>query len=174
MRPPVNDPLPRTTPSVALAYCAANWLIPGSGYLLWGNFARGITLLILINLLFLIGVAYGGHVVMPAWYYKAPEFNIVAILTYLVEAFHGGGWLALQYLHSISETNPDAAFNSINMGQSAYSDLGVFHLIVAGGLNYASTVRLYDLCSGNTDLTVSNTVKDDFSESAGEEEEKTA
>ena len=129
--------------------------MPGAGYIVVRDIPRGATLMVLINAMLIIGIATGGYVLVPAWSPKNPEFNIVAILTYLVEAFHGGGWLALHALQKSTAGSADAFFNLHRQSIRPFSDLGVFYLVVAGGLNYFSTVRLYDLLAGAPELTES-------------------
>ena len=139
---------------MALALCAANWLIPGLGYILSRDMARGATLFILINLCFAIGILMGGYILAPvSWAPFTPNFNLVGILTYLSQAFHGGGWLGLQGLQRAAASDTSAYFNLTALGSKPYADLGAFHLVVAGGLNYFATVRLWDLLAGNPQLS---------------------
>ncbi len=153
----MDEKIPRTSKEKAFLYCFLNWLVPGLGYILCKDYPRGLTLLVLINACFVIGVFLGGYILPPlSWVPRNPEFNLVSILTYLSQAFHGSGWLGLQYLHEASSSDPEAYFSLTNLaGKSSYSDLGVFHLVVAGGLNYFATVRLYDLMAGTPELSES-------------------
>lgn len=151
----MSPPLPRTSIPAALGLCLLNWLVPGAGYIAVRDVPRGATLLVLTNAMLMIGIAGGGYVLAPAWSPKNPEFNVVAILTYLVESFHGGGWLALQALQKATAASPEAFFNLHRQSIRPFSDLGVFYLVVAGGLNYFATVRLYDLLAGAPELTES-------------------
>jgi hypothetical protein len=149
-----HSPLPRTSVATALAVCLANWLVPGLGYVLCRDVTRGVILFITINACFAIGLYFGGYILIPpSWTPTNPNFNLVTVLTYLVQAFHGGGWLALQALHHVSAGDTEALFNLKRMAASTYSDLGAFHLVVAGGLNYFASVRLYDLLAGSPELT---------------------
>ncbi|MCC5877313.1 MAG: hypothetical protein JJU11_13910 [Candidatus Sumerlaeia bacterium] len=148
--------IPRLSMIPAMGLCLANWIVPGLGYLLVRDFARGLALLVLINGCFAMGLFYSGYVLVPVFSYRDPEFNIVSLLTYISQAFHGGGWALLQGLHSLSGENGEGLFNLHRMASRPYSDLGVFHLVVAGGLNYFATVRLYDLLAGNPELSGSS------------------
>lgn len=153
--------LPRLSFPIAISLCFLNWLIPGAGYIACKDYKRGIALFLITVGCFAIGLFLGGYVLRPEWSWRSPEFNFVAILTYIAQAFFGAGWLGLQLLHTVSEQDPDAFFNLHRLaGGQAYSDLGVFHLVVAGGLNYFATVRLYDLVAGSPELTESSSVKD--------------
>ena len=160
--------LPRVSPPTALQYCLLNWIIPGAGFFAVGDKRRGIVLFVIINVVLLTGLLYGGYIAKPSFSTQDPSFNLVGILTYIVEAFHGGGWMLMQFLHSLYSDSPDAFFNLERMAAKPYSDLGTFHLVVAGGLNYFASVRLYDLLAGNPELT--ETLKKE-EESAGEDQE---
>lgn len=154
------SPLPRLSTPEALILCALNWLVPGAGYLAVRDYARGLTFFAVINAILLAGVALGGYVLTPVWHYRHPEFNLVAVLTYLTQALHGSGWLLLHALHGFAAQSPQSFFNIHAMSSRTYSDLGLFHLITAGGLNYYTTVRLYDLTAGNPKLTESAAVQE--------------
>ena len=131
-----------------------NWLIPGAGFLLVRDYQRGVTLFLAINGCFAIGLLMGGYVLAPASFDpRAEGFNLVGLLTYLAQAFHGGGWLLLQGAQSAAADNPEAFFNLHRLAARTYSDLGAFHLVVAGCLNYFATMRLYDLVAGTPELT---------------------
>jgi hypothetical protein len=119
-----------------------------------GDLKRGAAFAVLIPAVFVAGIGYGGYILEPVWHFRNPEFNLVAVLTYVTQAFFGLGWLALQGLHLASEQSPESFFNLQRLAAThTFSDLGSFHLVVAGGLNYLSTVRLYDLLTGNEDLS---------------------
>jgi len=127
---------------VALGYCVVNWLVPGAGYLLVRDWARGIGIMVLINGVFLLGLVFDGYMAIPAMSPRDPSFNIFMALTFIVQLWHGGGVLAVFGAESMG--GPLAALLVRDPG-GAYSDLGSFHFAVAGGLNYFATVRLYDL-----------------------------
>jgi hypothetical protein len=133
----LRQPLP-----VALGYCLANWLVPGVGFLLARDWARGIGILVLINGVFLLGLVFDGYMTVPAMSPRDPSFNIFAALTFIVQLWHGGGVLAVFGAESMGGA---LAGLLVRDPGGAYSDLGAFHFAVAGGLNYFATVRLYDL-----------------------------
>lgn len=158
---PDRKPVP-----VALGLCLLNWLIPGAGFLAARDFRRGIVLFVLLNALFFLGLAYGGYLTVPALP-RTEGFNIVALLTFLVQACHGGG-CALILVAQKSGGALGGVF--AKSGGASYSDLGAFHFLVAGGLNYFATMRLYDLLagdSGETDKSSTSTEETTKEEPAG-------
>jgi hypothetical protein len=139
-----------------MVLCLLNWLVPGAGYIAVKDVARGVTLFVVINLCFAIGLMLGGYILEPAsWRPLTPQFNLVGVLTYLSQAFHGGGWLLLRFLQDASADTPQAFFNIEHQAARTYADLGAFHLVAAGALNYFATVRLYDLLAGTPELSAS-------------------
>lgn len=142
--------------------CLLNWLIPGAGYLAVRDVSRGITLFLVINFCFAMGVLLGGYILVPAtWSPRAAGFNLVGTLTYICQVFDGGGWLLVRILQNVSAGDADAFFNIKGQAVKTYSDLGAFHLVVAGGLNYFATVRLYDLLAGNPELSAESEAADE-------------
>lgn len=128
----------------AVGLALLNWLIPGAGYAAVGDFLRAGILCLIINLIFAIGLYLDGYLYVPS-FRLGPEFNIVAILTLAVQALHGGGTILL--LAAAEVGGPLGALLVRDPG-APYSDLGAFHLLVAGGLNYVASARLYDLLVG--------------------------
>jgi len=142
--------IPQVDSGTALLTCLVNWLLPGAGYILCGDWKRGLVLGLVINACFVGGLLYGGYVLMPAFSPRDPEFNVVMVLTYCSQAFYGGGWLLLQILQKLSAGSPDSFFSLQALAIKPYSDLGSFHLVVAGSLNYLATIRLYELLTGKS------------------------
>lgn len=137
---------PTCSALMAFGLCVVNWLIPGAGFLAAGDWRRGLPLLCLINSVFLAGLAFSGYVLVPAFSPADPTFNIFAVLTFLVQLFHGAGCLGhLGLSHILS---PGGAAALLGRPGAAYADLGSFHLAVAGGLNYFACVRLWDFLRG--------------------------
>jgi Family of unknown function (DUF6677) len=148
------ETFPRKPVPIALGLCAINWLLPGVGFILCKDYRRGALLFVLINLVFFLGVFFGGYVDAPgSWKPFTPNFNLVTGLTYIAQSFYGGGWLCMEYLQGLGEDG-GGPFNIINLATKTYADLGVFHLVVAGGLNYFCTVRLYDFLAGIPEETI--------------------
>ncbi|MEQ8822122.1 MAG: hypothetical protein RLY93_17940 [Sumerlaeia bacterium] len=128
-----------------LAFCALNWILPGSGYLAAGIRTRGWTLFALLNGCFLLGLAFNGTTEMPGLLPSSENWNIVAVLTFMVKVCHGGGTMLLLWL---ADSESLLGRLLVRDPGTAYSDLGSFHLLVSGGLNYFATVRLYDILTG--------------------------
>ena len=129
----------------ALGYCALNWIVPGVGFLAAGDRKRGIPLVIILNVIFFGGLLYGGYLYTPAFHPRSEQFNIVSALTFVVQACHGGGTVLLLGAEKVG--GPLAGL-LVRDPASAYSDLGSFHFLVAGALNYFATVKLFDLLTG--------------------------
>lgn len=124
---------------MAVVLSLLNWLVPGTGYVLAGDVLRGAILFVLLNGCFALGLWWNGFILVPpAW--KDPSFNIVSFLTFVVQMFHGGGTL-LEIWCSRTGNLPML----VRDPGATYSDLGALHLLVAGGLNYFASVRLFDL-----------------------------
>lgn len=140
-------PVPNTETKslpVALGYSLLNWLVPGLGFFLVKDRFRGVLLFVLINGIFALGLFFDGYVYVPSLK-LGPEFNVVAILTFFVQASHGFGTGILLFLDG---KDWGIAKLLVRAPGAPYSDLGSFHLLVAGGLNYFASVRLYDLLRG--------------------------
>jgi len=142
-------PYPRKSKPVALCLALANWIIPGLGYFLVKDNRKAIGLFLIINGIFLLGLfAYDAYIYIPSFVPRTPEFNIVAILTLLAQLCHGVGTVGLILLEKAS----GGEFNLLvrDPGQT-YSDIGSFHLLVAGVLNYFACMKLYDDLTGWVD-----------------------
>lgn len=148
--------LPRKGRIVAAMLCVMNWLVPGTGYLAVGDQRRGWAQFAVINAVMLAGFALGGYFLPPVFSRNDPNFSLVSLLTFLVQFFHGAGWGLATLAEAAARRSEPLPLEGLvrwfggNPG-AVYSDLGQFHLVVAGGLNYYSTVRLYDLLAGNPD-----------------------
>lgn len=152
--------LPRKSIPVSLALCGANLAVPGAGYLAAGDSRRGWSLFALLNGLFLLGLAFDGTAQPPAALAPGdPLFNIVAVLTFVVQAFHAGG-TALVVLAGMAPETLAGRLLARDPG-AAFSDLGTFHLLVAGALNYFATVRLFDKLTGEDEAAESSVGKAD-------------
>lgn len=130
---------------MALALCALNWLVPGAGYLATGQIRRGWALFGLINLVFLLGLIFNGYIFVPSMNVASPLDNIVAVLTFIVQVCHAGGTLLVLGAEKVGGL---PATLLVRPAGAPYSDLGSFHFLVAGALNYFATTRLYDLLAG--------------------------
>lgn len=117
-----------------------SWLIPGYGFFLNKRWKRGLFFFVTLQLTFLIGAfAFKGAVLMPEMP-GSPSFNVVSLLTFIVQMFNGG--LALLSLL------PDIAGKSLAVlpyqEDYAWADLGAFYILVSGGMNYFVLMSTYD------------------------------
>ena len=136
--------LPQKPVPVALALSALNLLVPGAGFAVAGDWRRAAALFVVLNAIFAAGLAFNGVVIPPDTLNpRDPAFNIVGLLTFVVQMFHGGGCLLLVGLEGL----PGAPLRDwlVRDAAAAYSDLGSFHLLVAGALNYFASAKLYDV-----------------------------
>ena len=126
----MTSTLPPDRPSVALA-CAAAWLVPGLGHALYGKSRKAIVLLVVLTLMFVCGLAFGGRV-FPfggdeplVWLAAAAEWGMGAhrLLTLV------GGWGA-----------GDVVAQTYEYGNT--------FLIVGGLLNALSVLDVFDIGMG--------------------------
>lgn len=125
------QPQPFRAPAAVVALC--NWLIPGSGYLLLGQFARGLTIGLTILVLFVLGILIGGiHVVDPPTF-RAMHGNALRTVLekpwYIGQFFSGviglvSGWIGPSQPPSHARAN----------------DIGTLYTAVAGMLNLLGTI----------------------------------
>lgn len=153
--------MPRTSKPAALGLCVVNWFLPGLGFIAVGDRSRGLALFVGINGCFLAGLMLGGYVLPPEWSTASPNFSIVACLTYIMQFFHGAGWAAANLCWGLVQEGSQNSIVNFLAGRpgATNSDLGAFHLLVAGGLNYFATMRLYDLLAGDPSLGDENPQK---------------
>lgn len=146
--------MPRVGVPSALGLCVVNWFLPGVGYFAAGDRVRGAILFVLLNGCFLVGLALGGYILPPEWSFKSPNFSIVACLTYVMQVFHGVGWAVGGICWNMAKSGEAGGVVAFLAGRPGMtnSDLGSFHLLVAAGLNYFATVRLYDLLAGDPEV----------------------
>lgn len=130
---------------MALALCLANWLVPGLGFFAAGDRRRAVWLFALIQGVFVAGLAFNGYVYLPPMNPRGADFNIVATLTFIVQACNAGFSMLV-----LGAAKANLGLLARDSG-AAYADLGAFHLLVSGGLNYFATVRLYDLLTGRAE-----------------------
>lgn len=109
-----------------------NWALPGSGYLLIGQFARGLTIGITILALFTFGILIGGvHVVDPPTF--TPGVSRVAAV--LQKPWYIGQFLAGAvgvFSGWVGPAQPPS--------HSRVSEIGTLYTAVAGMLNLIATI----------------------------------
>ncbi|MCX7046759.1 MAG: hypothetical protein NTX50_14895 [Candidatus Sumerlaeota bacterium] len=115
-----------------------SWLIPGSGFIVRRQYARGLVLFALIEIPFFIGVAMTGSVLQPAWSPGDWGANIVGLLTFVTQMGNGlaGGVWALGSFAKVPFFAGDPTH--------ALFELASFYLMVSGGLNYFCVCNFYD------------------------------
>ena len=117
----------------ALIVAVVNWFIPGAGYVLLGQLARGLTIGITIIALFVLGMLIGGvHVVDPPVFGPGHAGAVRTVLEkpwYIGQFFTGaigllGGWIGPSQPASHARAN----------------DIGTLYTAVAGMLNLLATI----------------------------------
>ena len=119
----------------AVVVAIANWLVPGSGYLLLGQVARGLTIGFTILALFVLGILIGGiHVVDPPIFSTAHGF--AEYRTRILEK----PWYIGQFLSGAI----GLISGWIGPGQPASharaNEIGTLYTAVAGMLNLLATI----------------------------------
>jgi hypothetical protein len=110
----------------------ATWLIPGSGYLLLGQFARGLTIGLTVLALFVLGVLIGGiHVVDP------PTFTHGA--NHVAEVLQKP-WYIGQFLTGAIGIYAGKVGPGQPASHSRVSDIGTLYTAVAGMLNLMAII----------------------------------
>jgi hypothetical protein len=135
------NPMPHPPQRVAGVLLLA-WLVPGAGFLVSGLWRRGLTLFIVLNLTFAIGLAVHGGVVWPVWRWSDDGFNIVSNLSFIIEL--GAGLPSLVSLWADPQGWGDAlSFLAADPSHPLY-DLSSFYLLIAGAMNYFVVCNTYD------------------------------
>lgn len=124
----------------ALGPMILSWLIPGYAFMRNGHVARGVFFFVALQVTFLIGVWLRGSVLVPEFNFREPGFNLINVLIFITQMFNGG----LGFLSMLPDVlGPTAAIFPYDEA-ATYADLGVFYLLVSGGMNYFVMVRGYD------------------------------
>jgi hypothetical protein len=120
-----------------------NWLIPGAGYLLLGQFARGLAIGFTILILFTLGILIGGiHVVDPPSFGGVHGLELLrAIFSRpgLRSIFEKPGYIgqflagAIGLICGYFGPNQPASHSRVN-------DIGTLYTAVAGMLNLMATL----------------------------------
>lgn len=128
-----------------LALLIGSWLIPGLGFIVRGKYARGLTILGLITLTFIIGMRLHATVIIPEFHYSSPNFNIVNVLTFIGQLGNlGASLFALAHEHWHW-----TVFRTIE--SHPWFDLASLYLLVAGCMNYFCVMNFYDRYIGGGD-----------------------
>ena len=125
----------------------ANWLVPGAGYLMIGQTARGLTIGFTIITLFVLGILIGGiHVIDPPVFTPGIG-NAVQLFTHkasavLVKPAYIGQFLtgAIGLIGSwIGPSQPSS--------HARANDIGTLYTAIAGMLNLMATIDSAHRCS---------------------------
>jgi hypothetical protein len=123
---------PFSVPTAVVAI--ANWLLPGTGYLLLGQLARGLTIGITILALFALGIFIGGvHVVDPPVLTGIPAGSMVR--TVLEKPWYIGQFLTGAIGLICARLGPDQPASHARV-----NDIGTLYTAVAGMLNLLATI----------------------------------
>jgi len=125
---------------------ALNWIVPGSGYFLVGERFRALALVVLLNGVFALGLGLKGAVIVPEFRLGQPSFNIINVLTFGMQLGAGGPALLSMAGHHLQVSGKNWGIVRYLGGQesAAVHDLGSFHLLLVGALNYFACCALYD------------------------------
>ncbi len=117
-----------------------SWLIPGWGFWRHGLKGRAVLFFVVLQSVFLIGAALQGSVLMPEFSPRSEGFNLVTILTFVVQMFNG--------LLGLISLLPDLAGSKYAIlpynETHALAELGSFYLLVSGGMNYFVLASTHD------------------------------
>ena len=132
-----------------------SWFIPGSGFLIRRQIARGLSVFLILNLTFLLGLALSGGVILPPLSPGSPGFSYVSILVFLGQI--GNGMLALlcvivQELQSHLGSSSSVVSVLVHFFSAAPEDalfeLGSFYIIISGTMNYFVLCNFHDRYKG--------------------------
>ena len=119
----------------ALLVAGVNWLIPGAGYLLLGQVARGLTIGFTIIALFVLGILIGGvHVVDPPSFAAAHGFAEYRMQVLMKPAYIG------QFLSGAIGLITGWIGPGQPPSHARASDIGTLYTAVAGMLNLLGTI----------------------------------
>lgn len=126
-----------------------SWLIPGYGFLHHGLKGRAILFFLLLQGTFLAGAAMQGSVLVPEFSPRSEGFNLVTILTFVVQMFNG-----LLGLVSVLPDLTGGRFAILPFNEThPLAELGAFYLLVSGGMNYFVLASTYDHFYGSKAAT---------------------
>src|SRR5208283_1891653 len=120
--------------SKVVTACIFGWLIPGAGHWLTGKYLKGLAFFILLNGLFLGGMALHGEIALPIFDIHSQEFNFVNILVFIFGLGNG----IMTFLNLM----PFAKFGDISL--STY-EAGTLFMVVSGSLNVFVVMNVWDL-----------------------------
>ena len=144
---PKRRPFNAPAPVIAIV----NWLIPGSGYLMLGQVARGLTIGLTILILFTLGILIGGiHVVDPP--------NLSALKGNFVRTVLEKPWYIGQFMSGAIGLISGWIGPMQPASHARANDIGTLYTAVAGMLNLLATI----------DSSYRSTLDDPYEPSANE------
>lgn len=122
-----------------------SWLIPGSGFIMYGRWGRGLAHFVTIGATFGLGLALHSSVDWPIWSIRSPGFNLINNFTFITQM--GGGLPAVASFvvanGAGASANPLLEWLAGEPKHYSY-ELGSYFLIIAGALNYFAMGNFYD------------------------------
>jgi len=109
------------------------WLIPGSGYLFLRQKMRAVSLFLILNGLFLWGMALRGEIAFPVLDTTSNEFNLVNILVFIM----GIGNVLMTFVNMIP------GLHQGDITASTY-EIGTLFMVVSSGLNVFVLFHAWD------------------------------
>ncbi len=118
------------------------WVIPGAGYALFGQLARGLTIGISVLALFVMGMWIGGvRVVDPPPAYRPISRVVFERPWFLGQIFAGPVTLIAARIGSGGEEGDRSSIqNSFQPSHSRSNDIGTLYTAVAGMLNLLAII----------------------------------
>jgi hypothetical protein len=130
--------------AVNLILLVLSWLIPGIGFIAKGSIWRGLSLFVLINGTFALGLLLHGTVLIPQFRYSDPAFNIVSLLTFIGQIGDGGASLLTLARDQYYYGKLLAGGGWLPYEMHPWFDLASLYLLVAGSANYFAVSNFYD------------------------------
>jgi hypothetical protein len=123
---------PATQSYPAYAVCAAAWVLPGGGHLWLGRYQKGLTLLVVLPLMFACGLWFEGSI--SPFQFTDPLVGLAAIAEF---------GIGLPYFV--------AKFAGLGLGRvtAITYEYGYTYMIVAGLLNMLAVLDAFDIARGH-------------------------
>jgi hypothetical protein len=141
MKEPVKSEEQQQTIESKIALVVGSWLVPGLGFVIKGNYWRGLIIFCLLNGTFFLGLLLHGTIMVPEYRYSEPAFNIVNLLLFVGQIGNGGASLLSQFF-----LTPDQPHLGIltPSDRNPWFDLAGLYLLVSGCMNYFCVCNFYD------------------------------
>jgi hypothetical protein len=130
--PSGRRPAPATQPYLAYAICAVAWAVPGAGHLWLGRYQKGLTLLIVLPLMFACGLWFEGRI------FPFQFDDLLVGLAAIADFGNGLPYFVARFV------DPDHG----RVTAITY-EYGNTYMIVAGLLNMLSVLDAFDIAKGH-------------------------